>query len=208
MAPASNKEEDISLDEYSAFQYMLSRPAVAKAVVNQITFFVFYNEPHDERKTESEHKVLVQGHISFINYYCCCVALLPSHVLGMSEWMSAEDYASKKVSPKAKAKLQPGDTLRRFRYSYYRGLLQVDTRHVFVGYANNGKDQRFRLYEYIDCPISPWIIVHGVFALLASFVVYFLQAYGVCSQISFPLPVALVLVLLHSTLLLTGVQMW
>jgi hypothetical protein len=77
----------ISLDDFSNFQYMLARPFVAKAIVNQITSFVFYNEPYNERKAELDHHVLCRGRITLINYYCCCLAVLPSHLLGMSRWI-------------------------------------------------------------------------------------------------------------------------
>lgn len=204
MALSSTREEILSLDEYSSFQYMLARPYVAKATVNQITSFVFYNEPRTERKTETEHQVLVQGKIAFINYYGCCLAVLPSHILGMSRWISAEDYQSSGKAVPKKAKLQPGDTLRRFQYSYYCGMLQVETRHEFVGYANNGNGQRFRLIEYMDCPISPWVIVNTVIALAATFLGYCLQVYG--CEIYFPLLIVSVMALLHSILILSEVQ--
>lgn len=212
--PSFTKDEIISLDEYSKFQYMLARPSTAKATVNQITSFVFYNEPHDEQKKDIDHQVLVQGIITVVNYYCCCLVLLPSHILGMSRWISAEDYCQSSSTEdddqkaSKQTKIHPGETLRRFRYSYYWGMLQVDTHHVLVGYANNGKDKKFRLIEYMTCPISPWVIVHAVFALLASFVLRCLQRCGSFVEMQFLPCIVLVLVLLHSILFLTGVQMW
>jgi hypothetical protein len=193
----------ISLDDFSNFQYMLARPFVAKAIVNQITSFVFYNEPYNERKAELDHHVLCRGRITLINYYCCCLAVLPSHLLGMSRWISAVDEA------KNASNIQSGETMRRFRYSYYCGWLQVDTYHVCVGTADagNGKDQRFRLVEYMDCPLSPSLIFHAVLALVASFVVYGLRSCSICIEASFAPLVASVLVLFRLILLLTGVHM-
>lgn len=203
MAPSSTEEGDTpSLDDYSSFQYMLARPRVARAVVDRTASFVFYNEPRDGRKKEVEHVAFVRGKISFANYYCCCLAVLPSHVLGMSRWISAEDCLSS--SNKAKKELQSDDTLRRFRYSYYRGLLHVETHHVFAGYVDNGKDPTFRVVEYMDCPLSPWVVVHVAFASLSLPVVYILQTR--CGLPWF-LGTAVGLISMHLLYKLTGVQM-
>jgi len=209
-----NNSTTVSLDEYSTFQYMLARPAIARATIRQISSFVMYNEPHDGGKEETEHRVLVRGNVTLCNYYCCCLVLLPSHVMGMSRWVSAEDcqFSGGEKSdehPRKKAGLEPGDALRRFRYSYYGGLLQVDTRHVFVGHADDGKDPtRFRLVEYLECPISPWVIVHAVYGLLASLLGYRFRTYYGYANVSYPLVFVSALALLHLILALTGVKMW
>jgi len=223
----------ISLEDYSTFQYMLARPAVAKAVVQQITSFVMYHEPYDEAKDHDKskkHNVLVEGQSTFLNfnYYCCCIALLPSHLLGMSKWISAEDYfASSSSSSSSRTRNnstdkekaahpqpQPGDTLRRFRYSYYCGFLQVDTRHICVEDCTNnthngkGDPENFFLVEYLDCPISPMTIFRGVFVLASWCVVNWLQSYGIVggqfSSLIVPVTV-LVVVVLQLILYLTGV---
>ena len=203
---------NISLEDYSIFQYMLARPAVVKTICNHIPSFVFYHEARDERKMESEHKVLVQGSITVINYYCCALLLLPSHILGMSRWLSAEDCQSgagkmnRKTRQKQHEQQQPGDVLRRFRYCYYCGLLQVETHHVCIGHANDYvNDQRFRLVEYLDFPISLWALAYAVFSLAALLVGYCVRVrHGY--EISFLVLIASAVVLLHLVLILTGVR--
>ena len=156
-----------SLEEYSTFQYMLARPSAASAVTSKCTSFVFYDGPKDDNKVECSRSIICRGGINTFNYYICCLLVLPSHILGMSKWISAEDTSSKAR--------KPGDELRRFRYSYYRGFLNVDTRHVCAndrdGSSGSGADdEQFRLVEYYDCPISVWIFAQAMFAF-ASFMV-------------------------------------
>ena len=103
---------------------MLARPSVAKLTVNQIESFVFYSEPYDEQKAELDHRVMCRGKITLINYYICCLAVLPSHILGMSRWISVVDET------KNASRTQSGETSRRFRYSYYCGWLHVESYHV------------------------------------------------------------------------------
>ena len=83
-----------SLEDYSTFQYMLARPSNARKVTSSITSFVMYNEPRDEHKSEWSHSILCRGDISVFNYYICCLMVLPSHLLGMSKWISSEDLSS------------------------------------------------------------------------------------------------------------------
>jgi hypothetical protein len=191
---------EASLDDYSNFQYMLARPSVAKATVNQITSFVFYCGPYDEQKVELDHRIICRGRITLINYYICCLAVLPSHILGMSCWISAEDET------KGANSTQSGETLRRFRYSYYCGWLHVESYHVSVRDANTGKDKRFRLVEYMNCPISPSLIFHAMLALVASFVACGLRSCGIFVDVSFTPLVASVLIFFRLILPLTGVK--
>ena len=126
-----------SLDDYSTFQYMLARPSMARKVTSSITSFVMYNEPRDEHKSEWSHSNLARGDIGVFNYYICCLMVLPSHLLGMSKWISAEDLSSKA--------LKSGDDLRRFRYSYYNGFLNVDTRHLCVNDRNDNHERNHHI---------------------------------------------------------------
>lgn len=210
MTSETKKEEvsnNITLNEYSTFQYMLSPPTTAKAIVDQTTSFVFYNCPYEKGKMKAEH-IIVQGTVTSINYYCCSLVLLPSHILGMSKWISSVNYQSKKT------KFECGDTLRRFQYSFYGGLLKVDTRHLCVedianNDANNDTKQspKFLLVESIICPVSPWVIVNAVFLLVAICVTYLLQSSGFfIGRISFVILVASVLALFHLILILSGVH--
>eukprot|EP00986_Skeletonema_menzelii_P014720 scaffold10060_cov141-Skeletonema_menzelii.AAC.11 len=163
-----------SLEEYSTFQYMLARPSTASAVTSKCTSFVFYDRPKDDNKLECSHSIICRGDINTFNYYICCLLVLPSHILGMSKWISAEDTSSKAR--------KPGDELRRFRYSYYRGFLNVDTRHVCVndrdGGSSNGNDEQFRLVEYYDCSISVWVFAHAMFAFASLMVAYGIEKGG------------------------------
>jgi len=164
----------ISLEDYSTFQYMLARPSTARAITSKCTSFVFYDGPKDEDELEWSHTIICRGDINTFNYYICCLMVLPSHMLGMSQWISAED-----VSSKAR---KPGDELRRFRYSYYGGFLNVDTRHICVndrdGSGGGGGDEQFRLVEYMDCSISVWILSHAMFVSASSLVAYGIQKSG------------------------------
>ena len=180
---------------------MLARPSLTNAVVNQITSVVFYNEPRNETKAEVEHEVMIQGGITFINYYCCCMPVLPSHMLGMSKWSSAENYQLL-ASQKTKA----GDILRKFRYSYYNGFMKVETHHVSIGHDDKGL---FRLVEYFDCAISPWVFVYAVFGLISSMLGKSLQTISAYSYTeSFILSAVFTMILLHVMLYLTGVSVW
>lgn len=205
MTSETKKEEvsnNITLDEYSTFQYMLSPPTATKAIVDQTTSFVFYNCPYEKGKMKAEHTI-VHGTVTSINYYCCSLVLLPSHILGMSKWISSVDYQSKKT------KFQCGDTLRRFQYSFYWGLLKVDTRHLCVeDIANNDTKhaKKFRLVESIICPVSPWVIVNAVFLLVAICLTYLVKLNGLFVNESFVILVASVLAMFHLILILSGVH--
>jgi len=133
----------LTLQDYSTFQYMLARPAIAKAVLDQCVSFVFYDEPFNRGKHESKHKVLLQGNIDRFGYYFCCLWLLPSHVLGISEWLLATENELEKPS-----KLETNNNeliLRQFKYTYFGGHLKVDTDHVLAG--ESGK---FRIAEFME----------------------------------------------------------
>jgi hypothetical protein len=210
ITPSPN-DGHISLDDYSNFQYMLARPSVAKLTVNQIDSFVFYSEPYDEQKVELDHRVMCRGRVTLINYYICCLAVLPSHILGMSRWISAVDETKNASSTQSGETLrasstQSGETLRRFRYSYYCGWLHVESCHVCVWDADTGKDQRCRLVEYMNCPVSPLLIFHAMLALVASFVACGLRSWGICVDVSFTPLVASVVILFRLILLLTSVR--
>ena len=206
MTSEIKKEEvgnNITLNEYSKFQYMLSPPTTTKAIVDQITSFVFYNCPYERGMMKAEH-IIVQGTVTSINYYCCSLVLLPSHMLGMSKWISSVNYQSKKTN------FQRGDTLRRFQYSFYWGMLKVDTRHLCVeDITNNDTNnaQKFRLVESIICPVSPWVIVNAVFLLVAILfaicLTHLLQSSGFFFGISF---VIIVLAMFHLILIISGVH--
>jgi hypothetical protein len=128
---------------------MRARPAVAQRVVNEITSFVFYDEPHDTKKPESDHKVMLRGSIDILAYYICCLVVLPSHVLGLSNWISATENDKKDADQKI---------IRRFRYSYYWGLLQVDTRHVIIATDQGSASPPFRLVEYMHVSKGTWVV--------------------------------------------------
>lgn len=159
-----------SLQDYATFQYMLAPPALARPVCDRISSFVFYDGPHEVRTSEREHKVTLRGRISVPRYYLCCLWVLPSHVLGLSRWVSATEARD------------GGATLRRFRYAYYGGLVEVDTRHVA-----DGAEGQFRLVEYIDG--SAWASVIG-----AGFYAAVLAAVGGLGGVFPPLTTLLLLV--------------
>ena len=164
-----------SLEEYSTFQYMLARPSTASAVTSKCTAFVFYDGPTDEDdKLECSRSIICRGTINTFNYYICCLLVLPSHILGVSKWISAEDKSSKAR--------KSGDELRRFRYSYYNGFLNVDTRHVCEddrdGNSSGGDNEQFRLVEYFDCSISVRMFAHAMFAFASVMVAWGIQKGG------------------------------
>ena len=197
MTPSRTPEESLSLDDYSTFQYMLAGPSIAKVVAKQITAVVFYNEPRDERKAEAEHRVLVriQGHLTCLHYYGCCLTVWPSHALGMSRWIMAEDCRTS--TPRS------GETLRIFRYAYYGGLLTVETRHVSVCVNDGGA---FRLVEYFDCVVSPWVFLHAMVAVATLILDKFLQMFG--DRVPILVSIAATMAVLHLVLRLTGTRMW
>lgn len=160
-----NQPSSLSLDDYSKFQYMLAPPGVAKQIINQVTSFAFYEQPNDPNKSESQHRVMAKGPVIMFGYYFVCLLVFPSHILGMSEWISAEATKDK----------DDNKILRRFRYSYYYGLLKVDTRHM----ATEGG---FRIVEYFDASFSVWIVMDVICALVITTFVAFLQACGYLDQ--------------------------
>ena len=191
-----------SLDDYSTFQYMLARPSTVQAVVGQIASVVFYGEPRDERKAEAEHKLLLRGRVSVFNYYLCCLPVLPSHLLGLSAWISVEERrAPTEETRKGAAGPSSGAILRRFRYSYYGGLLSVETHHV--GCDEEGT---FRLVEYFDGAASPWAVTHTVLGLAAAILGQCLRAFGF--EVPVSATIAASVVLFHLVLHLTGAKVW
>jgi hypothetical protein len=188
----------ISLDDYSSFQYMLAPPSLAKAISNKTTSFVFYDELKDINKIEQQHKILAHGEINVVNYCICCLLVLPSHLLGMSKWISAEDTAS--------SARKPGDELRNFRYSYYWGFLNVDARHILV-HSTDGREEQFRLVEFMDCPMSLWVMSHMFYVLASILAAYMIQKGGMVSNISFASAAAVIFVLFHLILAGTGANM-
>lgn len=212
-------EDSITLDEYSTFQYMLSPPTNTKKITDQITSFVFYNKPYYEEKEDviESKNIIVEGEVTCINYFCCCLILLPSHILGMSKWISAEDYYNQSSSSSSEhsINLKSGDILRRFRYTFYCNLLLVETHHICVESHNErgvGKEvhpKKFRLVEYMTCPISLWLVANTVFTLAAFLISYSLHfACGFNGSTSFAILIVSVLACFHFILLLTGVRMW
>lgn len=155
---------------------MLARPSITRRVVKEITTFIFYEEPHDLQKEESEHKVMVRGDINVLAYYVCCLWLLPSHILGMSKWISATDCINDIKDVKE------GTVLRRFQYSYFHGLVHVDARHV----ATTGYDESpsFRLVEYVDGSLVAWFIVDAFYAIFVAVILRGMQMLGYLSQTS------------------------
>ncbi|CAJ1943511.1 unnamed protein product [Cylindrotheca closterium] len=151
----------LSLQDYATFQYMLAPPSIASPIVRSIESFVFYNEPYNPNKAEKDHRRMIKGTVNLISYYGCCLVLLPSHLLGMSKWISSssEDEDNKKNKPNKNDSNDSKKVLRRFRYSYFCGMVQVDTRHVQLSEKEEKEDgasnpTSFRLVEYLD--ISPW----------------------------------------------------
>lgn len=125
--------------------------------------------------------------------------------MGMSKWISAEDTSSKAR--------KSGDELRRFRYSYYGGFMNVDTRHVCVndrdGSSGSGNDDdEFRLVEYFDCSMSVWIFAHAMFVVVSSIVAYGIQKSGLLfgDDTSFSSAVGIVYVAFHVIMACSGVN--
>lgn len=202
----NHKKMSTSLEDYSTFQYMLANPSLARAVTSKCTSFVFYNEPKGDNKSKwSSNYTICRGETSVFNYYVCCLMVLPSHMLGMSKWISAEDTSSKAR--------QAGDELRRFRYSYYGGFMNVDTRHVCVNDRDGGSsgsedDEKFRLVEYFDCSMSVWMFAHAMFVLVSSMVAYGIQKSGLLfsGDTSLLSAVGIVYVAFHAILACSGVS--
>eukprot|EP00573_Skeletonema_grethae_P001055 CAMPEP_0201686410 /NCGR_PEP_ID=MMETSP0578-20130828/868_1 /ASSEMBLY_ACC=CAM_ASM_000663 /TAXON_ID=267565 /ORGANISM="Skeletonema grethea, Strain CCMP 1804" /LENGTH=200 /DNA_ID=CAMNT_0048170465 /DNA_START=160 /DNA_END=762 /DNA_ORIENTATION=- len=192
-----------SLEDFSTFQFMLANPSIAGDVTSQCTSFVFYNVPKDDNSKWSRNYTICHGDINTFNYYICCLMVLPSHMLGMSKWISAEDKSSEAR--------KYGDELRRFRYSYYGGFMNVDTRHVCVndrdGSSGSG-DEQFRLVEYFDCSMSVWMFAHAMFVLLSSMVAYGIQKSGLLfiGDTSLSSTVGIVYVAFHVIMACSGVN--
>ena len=176
MSKTQEREPPLTLEDYSDFQYMLARPSITRRVVKEITTFIFYEEPHDLQKEESEHKVMVRGDINVLAYYVCCLWLLPSHILGMSKWISATDCINDIKDVKE------GTVLRRLQNAYFHGLVHVDARHV----ATTGYDESpsFRLVEYVDGSLVAWFIVDAFYAIFVAVILRGMQMLGYLSQTS------------------------
>ena len=130
----SSSSSMISLEQFSTFQYMLAwQPSVAQPIVRKITSLVFYSEPRDSEKSEDDHRVLLaKKKVTLLDYYFCCLWVLPSHALRMSQWISATGSSTTTCAiTKSQRTFQPTTKiLRHFRYSFFAGALQVDTYHV------------------------------------------------------------------------------
>lgn len=141
-AALSHAPFKISLHEYSTFQYMLAPPSIAVRVGDQITGVVFYDGPKQPDKRKVEYKTFIEttGFLRLSSYYICCLLVLPSHVMGMSRFVTAEDLTGA-------TSYEEKDVVRHFVYTYYCGLLKVDTYHIRDA---NGGAEAFRLVEYFD----------------------------------------------------------
>jgi hypothetical protein len=141
---------EISLHDYSTFQYMLAPPSLAVRVGDQITSVIFYDGlkqlQNEGVQDETEAIVNTTGYLRLSSYYMCCLLVLPSHIMGMSRFVRAEDLSGCTGAPTEE---QEGKekVLRHFIYTYYCGLLKVDTYHIQDA---NGKAEAFRLVEYLD----------------------------------------------------------
>lgn len=179
VAALSHAPGKISLHEYSTFQYMLAPPSIAVRVGDQITGVVFYDEPKQPDKREVEHKMFIEttGYLRLSSYYICCLLVLPSHVMGMSRFVSAEDLSGAKT-------LEENNVLRHFVYTYYCGLLKVDTYHIRDA---NGGAEAFRLVEYFNtwwfCTYAimvPFYALFGPLLLVFSLPFYFFLRLVAC----------------------------
>merc|ERR1719263_233902 len=149
----SQASGEISLHEYSTFQYMLAPPSLAVRVGDQITSVIFYDGPkqlQDSGGVQDETSAIVNttGYLRLSSYYICCLLVLPSHIMGMSRFVRAEDRSGCNEAPTGEeGKEKVAKVLRHFIYSYYCGLLKVDTYHIQDA---NEKAGTFRLVEYMD----------------------------------------------------------
>ena len=117
------------------------------------------------------------GYLRLSSYYICCLLVLPSHVMGMSRFVSAEDLSGAKT-------LEENNVLRHFVYTYYCGLLKVDTYHIRDA---NGGAEAFRLVEYFDtwwfCTYAimvPFYALFGPLLLVFSLPFYFFLRLVAC----------------------------
>ena len=186
----------ISLEDYSTFQFMLARSSIARKITSRCTSFVFYDGP----KHETSRSIICCGDINTFNYYICCLLVLPSHILGMSQWISSEDKSS--------TARKPGDELRRFHYSYYCGFLSVDSRHIRVDDKGGSGCDDFRLVEYMECCIPVWMLSQAMFLSGSAIVAFGMQRSGLCFSDDTSLSKALVIVFVtfHVILACTGVS--
>ena len=103
-----------------------------------------------------------------LDYYLCCICVLPSHLLGMSQWISQSDSdlessagsssassSSKATSSSSYLSLLEDKTmskrkvLRKFHYSYYCGMFHVNTYHL-AHLEDYGDKSKFHLVEFFD----------------------------------------------------------
>jgi hypothetical protein len=92
-SPNESRHEETAISHPSGLFHVSIHacPAVAQRVVNKIASFV---------------KVMLRGSIDIFAYYICYLVVLPSHLFGMSEWISASKNDKKDADKKI---------LRRFR---------------------------------------------------------------------------------------------
>ena len=116
--------------------------------------------------------------ITMLDYYLCCLCVLPSHLLGMSQWISSSEsqWSSESSSASSSSKttsemsssssssylslledktMSKRKVLRKFQYSYYCGMFHVTTYHL--AHTNDNDDDKqstssskFHLVEFFD----------------------------------------------------------
>ena len=176
----------LSLQDYATFQYMLSPPYIASKIVNEqvvtCTFYIVHvvenNANNSENKNDSENDTKLHLHvkrpngITLLDYYLCCFCVLPSHLLGMSQWISHSAESSKASETESESSASSSDSssssssssylsllddkimskrkvLRRFQYSYYCGLFHVTTYHL--AHTNDStSNTKFHIVEFFD----------------------------------------------------------
>eukprot|EP00536_Pseudo-nitzschia_multiseries_P007471 jgi/Psemu1/287140/fgenesh1_pg.177_\ len=180
------------MHSYETFQYMLAPPSVARSIVDRIVDVTFYDEPRDPSRAEETHKPWLRRQTcTLIKYYLCCLTVAPSHALGASRWegssldstvsvscglntntytnTNTNTYTNTYTNTNTNDDPDPNapPILRRFRYSYYWGLMAVDTYHVRApGQDGDGDDDEcsFRLVEFLTFTRKPF-----VFSVVAAF---------------------------------------
>ena len=164
----------LSLQDYVTFQYMLSPPWIATKIVNEqvVTCTFYIIKTKDKNNTKSLHELVNRPHgITMLDYYLCCLCVLPSHILGMSQWISSSesDLESSASSPTKTTSestsssylslledkiMSKRKVLRKFHYSYYCGMFHVTTYHLAQTNDNDENtaknNTKFHLVEFFD----------------------------------------------------------
>ena len=108
-----------------------------------------------QQKSELSHRVISRGRVIFITYYFCSLAVLPSHILGTSRWISRNAIS-----------IPTGEKNRRFRNFYQCGWLQVETYDVFVGGCHYWKGPEvsiLRIHGFPSIPFASGVSSSGAF---------------------------------------------